>query len=72
MNFIILLITSGGAFYEGDLYIATNIDDGVWKVNVTSGEVTNVLFDTYKHHEYEMEGLSFWDLTSIGYGVMHM
>lgn len=26
----------------------------------------------YPNHEYEMEGLDFWDLTDRGLGVMHM
>jgi hypothetical protein len=44
----------GGAFYEGELYFATNIDDAVWKLNLTSGELVNVLSDVYDHHEYEV------------------
>lgn len=44
----------GGAFYEGELYLAVNGDDGIWKVNVTTGDLWFVLSDEYKHHEYEV------------------
>lgn len=44
----------GGAFYEGELYLATNIDDAVWKLNLESGELVQVLSDVYDHHEYEV------------------
>lgn len=80
----------GGAFYNGDLYLASNIDDSVFKVRFqvgnaallhlmlrckldrTQGQLTQVLSDVYPNHEYEMEGLDFWDLTEKGLGMMHM
>jgi len=62
----------GGAFYDGELYLAVNGDDGIWKVNIATGELSFVLSDVYNHHEYEMEGLDFWDLREQKHGVMHM
>jgi len=62
----------GGAFYEGELYLAVNGDDAIWKVNIATGELSFVLSDLYDHHEYEMEGLDFWDLRDKNHGVMHM
>ena len=38
----------------GDLYIATNIDSAVWKVDMTTGELSFVLSDSYAHHDYEV------------------
>ena len=85
-----MVIISGGAFYENYLYICTNIDDGIWKINIETGDIEFVVSDNYPLHEYEvhnnnyiililynniiikMEGLDFWDLSSIGLGVMHM
>lgn len=48
----------GGAFYEGELYLAVNGDDGIWKVNLTTGELSFVLSDVYNHHEYEVSYLA--------------
>lgn len=62
----------GGAFYEGDLYLCTNQQDAIYKVNITTGELEFVLSDVFPKHEYEMEGMDFWDLQSKGLGVMHM
>lgn len=82
----------GGAFYKGSLYLASNLEDAVWKVvvwcdifslskltalrrgqvDISSGALTKELSDSYNHHDYEMEGLDFWDLTDKGLGVMHM
>lgn len=62
----------GGAFYEGELYMCSNAQDGVWKVNLSTLELQWVLDDKYRNHEYEMEGLDFWDLRDRGLGVMHM
>lgn len=62
----------GGAFYQNDLYVATNQDDGIWKIDMKSGTVSFVLSDSYRNHEYEMEGLTFWDLSDDKLGVMHM
>lgn len=62
----------GGAFYEGELYLATNLEDAVWKLNLQTGSLDKVLTDGYPTHLYEMEGLTFWDLREKGLGVMHM
>ena len=62
----------GGAFYKNSLYLVSNIEDNVYKLNISSGELTLVLSDTYRKHDYEMEGLDFWDLTPQGMGEMHM
>ena len=63
----------GGAFYEGELYLCTNIDDGIWKMNLQSGKVTFVLSDPiFEKFAYEMEGIDFWDLREKGLGVMHV
>ena len=63
----------GGAFYEGELYLCTNIDDGIWKMNLQSGKVTFILSDPiFEKFAYEMEGIDFWDLRDKGLGVMHV
>eukprot|EP01034_Spumella_vulgaris_P023586 gene23586-29815_t len=62
----------GAAFYEGDLYLSCNGNDTIWKVDVATGTYEYVLSDLMAHHEYEMEGLDFWDLRHRGLGVMHM
>ena len=63
----------GGAFYEGELYLCSNIDDGIWKMNLQSGKVTFVLSDPiFEEFAYEMEGIDFWDLRDKGLGVMHV
>lgn len=38
----------------GDLYVATNENDAVWKVEMTTGEISFVLSDSYDHHDYEV------------------
>lgn len=45
----------GGAFYEGELYMATNIDDAVWKLNLETRVLEQVISDVYDHHEYEVQ-----------------
>lgn len=63
----------GGAFYQNDLYLSTNGNCSVWRLKIETGELTQVLSDLpYKHHEYEMEGIDFWDLTASELGVMHI
>ena len=63
----------GGAFYEGELYLCTKIDDGIWKMNLQSGKVTFILSDPiFEKFAYEMEGIDFWDLRDKGLGVMHV
>ena len=75
----------GASFYEDYLYVATNINDGIFKLNITTGLAEFVLNDDGNYlpdnYYYEMEGLTFWDLRSTtttgvnnnkGYGVMHM
>lgn len=62
----------GGAFYEGALYIVTNENDEVWRVDMSTGGINLELSDEYEHHVYEMEGIDFWDLRSKGLGVLHM
>lgn len=44
----------GGAFYKGDLYVATNQNDEVWKINVKTGDISLELSDEYDRHEYEV------------------
>ena len=67
----------GSAFYQGDLYVSSNINVSVHKIDVTTGETTFVLSDDYiEKHLYEMEGLTFWDLEERqqgpGLGTMHL
>jgi len=66
----------GGTFNPADpgfLYISINSAESVFKIDVKTGVCTFVLSDkVYKHHEAEMEGITFWDLSDIGYGQMHM
>ncbi len=63
----------GGAFFNGDLYISSNVNVSVWKVDISSGDIEFVLSDDYmSSHIYEMEGLDFWDLERVGLGTMHM
>lgn len=62
----------GAAFYENELYLAVNGNCSIYKMNLQSKEVSFVLSDQYRKYEYEMEGLTFWDLTHKGLGVMHM
>jgi len=62
----------GGAFYEGELYLSTNLEDAVWKLNLDTGALDKVVSDPYNFHEYEMEGITFWDLRDRGLGVMHI
>ena len=47
----------GGAFYKGSLYLVTNLEDAVYKLNITSGALVLVLNDQYRNHDYEMEGV---------------
>jgi hypothetical protein len=53
----------GAGFYQGDLYLATNVDDAVWRLERGGGEgggeaklsmVVSDMADT-PQHEYEME-----------------
>ena len=62
----------GGAFFESDLYLATNSGDKVYKLILSTGLIDVVLSDKYNHHDYEMEGITFWNLEDIGYGTMHI
>ena len=56
------------------MYITSNTNCSVWKVDINTGVTTFVLSDdTYKYHEYEMEGITFFEdteLQSSGFGVM--
>ena len=65
----------GGAFWEKDpgfLYLAAN-GPVVFKFDITTGETVEfVLNDAYKHHAYEMEGITFLDLEDEGLGTMHI
>jgi hypothetical protein len=64
----------GASFYNNDLYITSNTNCSVYKINISTGITTFVLSDeTYKYHEYEMEGITFFDndeLKKQGYGTM--
>ena len=62
----------GGAFYNGDLYICVNADDNVYKIDMKTGSIEYVLSDSYDHHQYEMEGIDFYDLREKGLGYMHL
>lgn len=66
----------GASFYQGDLYLATNIEDSIYRINVTTGVSDFVFSDNESYlidnYYYEMEGLTFWDLSADGLGVMHM
>lgn len=66
----------GASFYKGELYLATNVKDSVYKFDVDSGMCSFVLSDNQNYvidnYYYEMEGLTFWDLTADGLGVMHV
>jgi len=62
----------GGAFYNGDLYICVNADDNIYKIDMKTGNIEFVLSDAYNHHQYEMEGIDFYDLQEEGLGVMHL
>jgi hypothetical protein len=54
------------------LYVCTNKNVEVWKIDLVSVNLTLELSDSFRNHDYEMEGLDFWDLTEKGLGVMHM
>ena len=68
----------GGAFWSEDpngLYLATNGGCSVYRFDVVTGESEFILSDDYdkRRHEYEMEGLTFWDLgEGVDGGQMHM
>lgn len=66
----------GAAFYNKDpnqLYISINGKESIYKINIMTGECQFILSDEqYKHHEAEMEGLTFWDLDDGKHGQMHM
>lgn len=66
----------GASFYKGDLYLATNVEDGVFKLNIETGAFDLALKDDDNYvidkYYYEMEGLTFWDLSEEGFGQMHM
>ena len=62
----------GGSFYNGDLYICVNADDNIYKIDMKTGNIEFVLSDAYNHHQYEMEGIDFYDLQEEGLGVMHL
>ena len=64
----------GSAFYNGDLYLSSNVNVSIHKVDMSTGETSFVLSDDYiDKHLYEMEGLTFWDLESYdrNLGTMH-
>ena len=62
----------GAAFFRGDLYLSSNLNCSVWRVDV-SGDVAAaemVVSDNSKRF-FEMEGLTFWedeDLKASGLG----
>lgn len=70
---------AGGAFNPldpGFLYLSVNTNCSVYKVDLRTGNVSFVLSDdyVYRPHEYEMEGITFWDLRyhHPDLGVMHL
>ena len=62
----------GGAFFGNDLYLATNSGDQVYRLVLETGLIDMAVSDKYDHHDYEMEGITFWDLEGHGYGTMHI
>ena len=44
------------------------------KLNLATKELTKVLSDNelFRKHEYEMEGIDFWDLRDRGLGLLHV
>ena len=60
----------------GFLYLSVNANCSVYKIDLKSGDVSFVLSDDYENrpHEYEMEGITFWDLRehNPAFGVMHL
>ena len=65
----------GAAFYQSYLYITSNTNCSVWKVDVNTGVTTFVLSDEYNRDklQMEMEGITFFEneeLQSNGYGLM--
>ena len=62
----------GGAFWGNDLYLATNSEDKVYRLILKTGVIDVAVSDKYKHHDYEMEGITFWNLEDNGYGTMHI
>ena len=76
MKYYLMLLqeVQGTAFYEGYMYLSSNLEDAVYKLNITTGVVEYVLSDkSYPiEYYYEMEGLAFWDLRDQHLGVMHM
>lgn len=59
----------------GFIYLSINANCSIYKMDLNTGEVRFVLSDDYAHrpHEYEMEGITFWDLRdhTPNFGVMH-
>jgi len=65
----------GAAFYKSYLYITSNTNCSVWKVDVNTGVTSFVLSDEYNRDklQMEMEGITFFEneeLQGNGYGVM--
>ena len=61
----------------GYLYLAINSNCSIYTINLNTGDVQYILSDNYTHRphsEYEMEGLTFWDLrqNQPNFGIMHM
>jgi hypothetical protein len=66
----------GAAFWSSDedaIYLAVNGPD-VFRFSLTEPrDVVQVLVDMeYKHHVYEMEGITFFDLENTGCGTLHV
>ena len=65
----------GAAFYKSYLYITSNTNCSVWRVDVNTGVTSFVLSDEYNRDklQMEMEGITFFEneeLQANGYGVM--
>jgi hypothetical protein len=62
----------GAAFYQDNLYLSVNGNYSVYMLNMQTNETSYVVSDDPLYSIYEMEGLTFWDLTARGLGVMHL
>lgn len=63
----------GGAFWKDELYLSTNGNCSVYRLNLETLDISRVLSDVDdKPWVYEMEGIDFWDKSASGLGIMHI
>ena len=64
----------GAAFFKGDLYLSSNVDVSVWRVDVgIASPVAEMVVSEPQRKVLEMEGLTFWEddeLKANGLGEM--